>query len=140
MSASIRGHQGQFKIFVDGALSDIIDIVKVAVNQDSSFSRTHYVGRPVPEGDQSIEGWSGSVDLEVKDASVDNFIDALVNNNLNGIGVSDYTYISTESYPDGTSQSYVYVDVQWKMSKSHGGSNEKMTKKMDFQAAHRLKL
>ena len=140
MSASIRGHAGQFKIFQDGALANIVDITKVSVAQDSSFSRSFYVGRPVPEGDQAIEGWSGSVDLEVKDAAVDEFIDALVQNNLNGIGVSDYTFMTTENYADGTSKSYVYFDVQWKMSRENGGLNEKITKKLDFQASGRQAL
>jgi hypothetical protein len=140
MAASIRGHQGQFKIFADGALSKIVDVTKLSVQQESSFSRTFYVGRPVGEGDQAIEGWSGSADLEVKDASVDDFVDALVTNNLNGIGVSDYTFIVTENYSDGSSRSYVYYDCQWKMSREQGGLNEKVTKKLEFQAAGRLKL
>lgn len=140
MSASIRGHQGQLKIFVDGALSDIVDITKANVAQDSSFSRTFYLGKAVPEGDQSQEGWSGSCDLEVKNSAVDKFIDALITNNLNGIGVSDYTMIMTENYPDGTSSSYVYYDMQWKMSKDQGGLNAKMTKKLDFQASGRQPL
>lgn len=140
MAASIRGHQGQFKIFQDGALTNIVDIVKASVSQDSTFMRTNYVGRPVTEGDQSIDGFSGSVDLEVKDDSVDTFIDALIQNNLNGIGVSDYTFILTENYPDGRSLSHVYFDCQFKMSRDQGGQNEKITKKLDFQAAGRIRL
>ena len=140
MSASIRGHQGQFKIFTDGSLENIVDLTKVSVSQDSTFTRTNYVGKAVSEGDQSIEGWSGSVDAEVKDASIDTFIDALIQNNLNGIGVSDYSFITTENYPNGTSKSYVYFDVQWKMSREQGGLTEKITKKLDFQAAGRLPL
>ena len=137
---SIRGHQGQFKIFENNALTNIVDITKVDVSQDSSFLKTYYIGRPVPEGDQAIEGWSGSLDLEVKDASVDLFIDSLVTNNLNGIGVSDYTFLTTESYADGTTQSYVYVDCQFKMSKSQGGLTEKMTKRLEFQAMARVAI
>jgi hypothetical protein len=140
MSASIRGHQGQIRIFQDGALTDIVDITSVDVTQDSTFQRTFYVGRPIAEGDQSIEGWSGSLELEVKDASVDRFIDALVNNNLNGIGVSDYTFVTIENYADGRTQSYVYFDVQWKMGRRQSGLNEKMTKRLEFQASGRLAL
>ena len=140
MPASIRGHQGQFKVFQDGGETPIIDITKVDISQDSSFSRTEYVGNPIPEGDQSMQGWSGSIDLEVKDASVDEFIDALVTNNLNGIGVSDYTFIDTELYPDGTSKSWVHFDTQWKMSKSIGGLSEKVTKRLEFQSSGRLPL
>lgn len=140
MASSIRGHQGQLKIFEDGAPSKIVDVTKVSVQMESSFSRTFYVGRAVGEGDQSIEGWSGSCDLEVKDASVDEFIDALITNNLNGIGVSDYTFVVTENYSDGTTSSYVYYGCQWKMSREAGGLNEKITKKLDFQADGRIKL
>lgn len=137
---SIRGHKGQFKIFENGQLSNIVDITSVDVSQDSTFMRTNYVGRPLPEGDQSIEGWSGSLSLEVKDASVDEFIDGLITNNLNGIGISDYSFVTTEEYANGTVKSYAYFDVQWKMSRQQSGLADKMTKKLDFQASGRIAL
>lgn len=137
---SIRGHKGQFKLFENGQLANIVDITSVSVSQDSSFSRTFYVGRPLPEGDQTVEGWSGSLDLEVKDDSVDAFIDALITNNLNGIGLSDYTFLTVEEYGDGTRASYVYFDVQFKMSKNQSGLNEKLTKSLEFQASGRQRL
>jgi hypothetical protein len=140
MVATIRGHQAQFKIFENGSLKDIINVTKVTVNQDSSFSRSYFVGAAEPVGDQTIEGWSGSVDLEVGDKNVDTFIDALIANNLNGIGVSDYSFIVTENYPDGQTQSHVYYDVQFKMSRDAGGLNAKITKKLDFQASGRKAL
>lgn len=140
MSASIRGHQGQFKIFENGALAGIVNLTRVSIAQDTEFSRSMYVGNPIPEGDQAIMGWSGSAEAEVKDASIDEFIDALVENNLNGIGVSDYTFLTTELYADGTSKSYVYFDTQWKMSKEQGGLNEKITKRLEFQASGRKAL
>lgn len=138
--ASIRGHQGQFKVFKDGAEANIINVTGVDINQDSSFNRSFYVGNTIGEGDQSIEGWSGSVDCEVSSAVIDEFIDALTTDNLNGIGVSEYTFIDTELYPDGTSKSYVYFDIQWKMSKSIRGLTDKVTKRLEFQAAGRLPL
>jgi hypothetical protein len=137
---SIRGHKGSFKIFENGNLSSIVDITSVDVSQDSTMQRTFYVGRPLPEGDQTIEGWSGSLELEVKDASVDEFIDALVTNNLNGIGISDYTFLTTEEYGDGTRKSYVYFDCQFKMAKRQSGLNEKMTKTLEFQCSGRTPL
>lgn len=137
---SIRGHKGQFKIFENGQLSNIVDLTSVEVNQDSSFSRTNYVGRPLPEGDQTIEGWSGSLEAEVKDDSIDAFIDALVTNNLNGIGVSDYTFLTVEEYGDGTRASYVYFDCQFKMSRRQSGLTEKITKRLEFQASGRQRL
>jgi hypothetical protein len=140
MAASIRGHQGQFKIFKDGALSGIAYITSVDLTQDSTFMRSHYVGQPVPEGDQAHDGWSGSLEAEVKGPEIDEFIDALVTDNLNGIGVSDYTFVTTELYSDGTTKSYVYFDCQFKMSRKQGGMNEKITKRMEFQASGRKAL
>jgi len=140
MPPSIRGHQGLLKFFQDGAEVLIDTLTRVSVNQDSNFSRAFYVGNPVPEGDQSIEGWSGQLEMEVKNAIADEFMDALVTNNLNGIGVSEYTFNTTESYPDGTRKSYVYFDVQWRLSKDQSGLNEKVTKRLDFQASGRLSL
>jgi hypothetical protein len=140
MSASIRGHQGKFEIYENGQLSKIVNIKSVDVNQDSTFIKSYYVGQPIPEGDQAIEGWSGSLELEVKDSAVDDFIDALVTNNLNGIGVSDYSFIVTELYADGTQASHVYIDVQFKMGRHSAGLQEKITKKLEFQAMLRQKL
>jgi hypothetical protein len=140
MSASIRGHQGQIKFFQDGGDAKIASITSVSIQQDSTFTRAMYVGAPVPEGDQSFEGWSGNIDCEVKDDAIDKLIDALVTNNLAGIGVSDYTLVTTELYADGQSSNYVYFDVQFKMSKNQGGLNTKMTKKLDFHCSGRLRL
>lgn len=140
MVASIRGHQGQFRIYQDGALVNIVNIKSVDVNQESQFTKAYYVGAAVPEGDQSIEGWTGSIEVEVKGPEVDNFIDALVTNNLNGIGVSDYSFMTTENYGDGATASWVYSDVQFKMSRKQSGLNEKMTKRLEFQAMQRTKL
>ncbi len=137
---TIRGHKGAFKIFENGELKNIVDITSVEINQDSTFQRSFFVGRPVGEGDQTQEGWSGSIDLEVRNAIVEDFIDALVTNNLNGIGVSDYAFTSTEEYSDGTRRTYVYSDVQWKYSRSASGLTEKITKSLEFQASFRIRL
>ncbi len=137
---SIRGHQGQLSFFAGGKDAGVVNLTNVDINQDSNFMRSNYVGKAEPEGDQSCEGWSGSVDAEVKGPEIDNLIDALVTDNLNGIGVNDYTFVHTELYNDGTQQSYVYYDVQMKMSKKQEGLQSKMTKKLDFQASGRKKL
>ena len=137
---SIKGHQGQIKLFQDGGDTNIVDMTEFSANQDSTFSRTFYVGRAIGEGDQTVEGWSGNLALEVKGAEVDDLIDGLIQDNLNGIGVSEYSVIDTELYSDGTSRSYVYFDIQFKMGKTIRGLNEKVTKTLDWQAAGRLPL
>lgn len=137
---AIRGHQGQIKFYQDGGDVGIVNLTSVEANQDSTFMRSNYVGVAESEGDQVIEGWSGSVEAEVKDASIDLFIDALTTNNLNGIGVSDYTFTITELYGDGTTQSYVYYDCQFKMSRKQEGLQAKITKRLEFQSSGRKAL
>lgn len=138
--ASIRGHQAQIKLLKGGQPTDILSLTRFEASQDSTFIRSHYVGAAIPEGDQSQEGWSGSMDLEVKDAKVDDLIDALVTQNLSGVGVDEVSIIDTENYPDGQSRTYVYFDVQVKMSKSQPGQTEKVTKRLDWQASGRIPL
>ena len=140
MSASIRGHNTSIKFLKNGQQVGFANVTKFDVNQDSSFMRSNYVGQALPEGDQSQDGWSGSMDTEVKDAAIDDLIDALVTQNLSGIGVDEVNIVDTERYADGTQRSYVYIDVQAKMSKSQAGSNAKVTKRLDFQASGRIKL
>ena len=138
--ASIRGHLGSLKIFKAGKDAEIINITNFEANQDSTFQRSFYVGQQLPIGDQTIEGWSGSIDTEVTGTELDDIIDAISTQNLNGIGVEAITLILTENYPDGRSRSYVYFDLQLKMSKRNPGQTEKVTKRLEFQASGRLPL
>ena len=140
MPASIRGHQGRIKLFKAGVETGIVNITSAEVNQDSTFSRSFYVGQQLGEGDQSIEGWSGTMDCEVKGPEIDDFIDAIVANNLAGIGVEEVTLILEELYTDGTIRSYVYFDMQAKMSKRQPGLTEKVTKRLEWQASGRIPL
>lgn len=138
--ATIRGHMGEFRILEDGQVVDIVHITKVDINQDSSMMRSNFVGNGVPMGDQSQDGWSGSLDMEVLNDKADLFIDALIAGNLAGIGVKDYAFVSTENYPDGSSASYLYTDCQFKYSRSNGGQTEKITKRLEFQASFRQRI
>ena len=137
---SIRGHSGRIKFFQDGQDAGIVNLTSVNINQESTFMKSYYVGQAEPECDQAIEGWTGDVEAEVKDATIDKLIDALVTNNLNGIGISDYSFVSTELYGDGSTQSYVYYDVVFKMSRKQEGLQGKITKRLEFQAAGRKAL
>lgn len=140
MPASIRGHQARFAVYQDGVNQSFDTITNLSLNQDSNMTKTFYVGAAIPEGDQSIEGWSGSFDMEIKNAKVDEFLDALINNNLAGIGVSQYFFIASELYPDGTVSTYLYSDCQFSLNKTVGGLNSKVTKSVNFQAMSRVKL
>lgn len=138
--SSIRGHQGSIKVFKQGKDRGIINVTSFEANQDSTFIRSNYVGQALPVGDQTEEGWSGTIDTEVTGTEVDDLIDEVITENLNGIGREDITMILGENYPNGQIRNYVYFDVQLKMSKRNGPQTEKVTKRLDFQASGRLPL
>ena len=137
---TIRGHRAQFKMYKDGKEIVIDTIKRVSIGQDSSFTKNFYIGKSIPEGDQTFEGWSGSLELDCRTSEVEDFIDGLVTDNLNGVGISDYSFVTNESYSDGSRRSYVYVDSQWKMSREQGSMQEKMVKRLEFQAMTRIRI
>lgn len=137
---TIRGHQAQIKFYKDGNLQDVVDITRFEANQDASFIRSKYVGNPIPEGDVAYQGFTGSADLEVRDSRAEDIIDALIEQNLGGVGVSDHSISVQEFFDDGSSKSWVYFDVQWRLSASYPNLEEKVTKRMEWQAAGRVPL
>ena len=137
MGVSIRGNNYRIDVLIDGKEFTIDSITNVSINQDSTFTRSQYVGQGITEGDQTHEGWSGSLDMEVKSAIAEIIIDAITAGVINGVGAPKVAFVETELYTDGTSASYMYGDVQLKISKTVGGQATKTTKKLDIQAAYR---
>ena len=137
---TIRGHRAYVRFYLNGEERRIDTVTRFSVSEDSSFSRQYFVGSAIPQGDQSIDGWSGSFDAQVSNDVVDAMIDAILQPNQAGIAIPDITIVATEQYTDGTTSSYVYYDLQFRMSKDQGGLQEKVTKRLDFQASGRVRL
>ncbi len=137
---TIRGHQAQIKFFRNGGDVEIVDVTRFEVNQESNFMKSKYVGNPIPEGDVAYSGFAGTADLEVRDSSVDELIDALVEQNLGGVGVDDVSLSVSEFYPDGQVKTWAYYDVQFRLSATYPNLEEKVTKRLEFQAAGRIPL
>lgn len=137
---TIRGHQTALKVIKDGKQVTIDTITDFSVDMDSTFMRSKFVGRAIPEGDQAIEGWSGSMNMEVRNSEVEEIIDALVTANLNGIGITEFILLDTENYADGSSVTYAYMDVQLGYGKQAKGFDAKVTKSVKFQSSFRQKI
>ena len=136
---TLRGHQARIKIFYNNAEQVIDTIQRISIGQESSFSRQYFVGNPIPEGDQSQDGWSGTLDVQVRNPIIDDLIDVLINANQRGIAIGDYALLTTELYSDGSNRSYMYSDMQFKMNRDQGGLQEKIMKRLDFQASIRIR-
>ena len=139
INATIRGHQAYFKFFMNNVEQIIDTITSVSINQDSSLSKHLYVGNPTPESDMTMMGYTGSFQMEVRNALIDDFIDIIVSTNLRGVGHPDLAFFTRELYSDGTSRSYVYGDARFKMSGHEIGTLEaKVTKSIEFMAPYRV--
>ena len=137
---TIRGHQAFVRMYIDGQQRTIDTITRFSVSEDSSFSRQYFVGTPFAQGDQSIDGWSGNFETQVSGDQVDALVDALITPNQAGVSIPDPSIVATEQYTDGTTATYVYFDVQFRMSKDQGGLQEKVMKRLDWQASGRVRL
>lgn len=137
---TIRGHQAQIKFFKDGNIVGIVDLTRFEANQDANFMRSKFIGNPIPQGDVAYQGFTGSADLEVRDSIAEELIDALIEQNLGGVGVSDHSISVQEFYDDGSTKSWVYFDVQYRLTASYPNLEEKVTKRLEWQASGRVPL
>ncbi len=134
----ILGHQGTLRIYLNGQLTSILTITEFSVDLQSSMQQEYYVGNAIPEGWQSLPHFTGTIDMNVKDSTADTLMDAIVGAVQNGVGFPQVVLNLTENYADGTSSTYAYNDVQFKLSRRQRGGQEKVTKKFDFQAMSRF--
>ena len=137
---AIQGRDTQIRLFRNGNLVDIVEINSFNVKQDADFKRSEYVGNSDTEGDVTHKGWSGDFECEVKNSRIDDLIDALIQQNLGRLDIDDMTLQDSENYRDGSRSVYVYYGVQVKYSKSVGSRDDKVKKKIEWQADKRRKV
>ena len=138
--ATIRGHQASFRIFKNGVEQVFDAITRVSVSEESSLERKAYVGRPTTESDKSHMGWSGSFEMEARNKLIEDFMDALITDTLNGIGVTDYSFTITEIYGDGSRAAHVYTNCLFKYGREQTGLDNKVTKSIEFIASQRVRV
>lgn len=141
MSAkTIQGRDTQIRLFRNGALIDIVEITQFESKEDADFKRSEYLGNTGTVGDTTFKGWSGSMEAETKNATIDDLIDALIEENLGRLNVDDITIQDTENYRDGTKAAWVYYGIQLKYSKNAANRDDKVKKKIEWQADSRKRI
>lgn len=137
---SIQGRDTQIRLFKSGNLVNIIEILNFNHRQDADFIRGEYLGNTKSVGDTSHKGWSGDFEAEVLDSTIDDLIDALIEQNLERLDIDEISLLEVENYRDGRRAGWVYTGVQLKYSKSVGSRSEKIRKKLEWQADDRKKV
>ena len=138
--ATIRGHQATFKIFQDGEEVVIDSITRVSLSEESTLSRHMYVGNATPQTDKTNMGWTGSFEMEVRDATVERLFDRIISQSKLGVGQQNYSFVIREHYTDGTVSAYVYPDCQFKIAREQSGLENKITKTIEFIAGTRARV
>lgn len=138
--ATIRGHQAVFKIYKDGEEQVIDSITRVSIREESQLTRHSYVGDRNTQSDKTHMGWSGSFEMECRNALIEELLDEVITGNLNGVNRPDYTFQITEVYSDGSRSSHIYTDCVFSYGREQGGMDSKVTKSIDFQASRRVRL
>lgn len=137
---TIQGRDTQIRLFRNGSIVDIVEILSFSMKQDADFKRSEYLGNTETVGDITHKGWSGDFSAESKDSKIDDLIDALIDENLGRLNVDDITIQDTENYRDGTKSAWVYYGIQLKYSKDASSRDEKVKKKVEWQADSRKKI
>ena len=137
---TIRGDKVDVRLFENGELKVIGPLTRISINQESNPTRHFYVGNVIPEGDQSISGYSGSLDYEARNRQFNDFFDRMEKAIQTGVAVPSYTMVVTERYNDGTHSIYAYADMQFTFSVDAAGLQEKVMKRVNWQASSRSKI
>jgi len=139
-SKAIQGKDTQIRLFRNGTLVNVVEVSNFNVKQDADFTRSSYLGNVPSIGDVNHKGWSGDFEVEVVNAAIDDLIDALITENLSRIDYEEIVIHDQENYRDGTKAAWVYYGIQMRYSKTASGRDEKVKKKIEFQADERRKI
>jgi uncharacterized protein YkvS len=137
---AIQGRDTQIRLFKNGSLTEIVEINNFNMKQDADFKRSEYLGYTDTIGDISHKGWSGDFECEVTNSKIDDLIDALIEENLNRLDIDEITIMDVENYRDGTKSGWLYYGIQLKYSKAASNRDEKVKKKIEWQADRRKKV
>ncbi len=139
-SPGINGQSGVFQLFKDGKKIFVDTVTRVSVNQEVNTNRHFYVGNPIPQIDQQMLGWTGSFEMHVNNAIIEEFMDEIITATMNGIGLPEHAFMLTELYANGSRSGYYYTQCYFKMNREQAGADQKITKTLEFQAAMRTKM
>ena len=137
---TIRGNSAQIRTIRNGEVINVGPITNFQSSMDSEFFRTFGVGDSVGKSDQAINGWTGRFDLELDNPGLSDFINDMVTENLNGVGLSDYVIVQTFFYSDGQSRSFAFTDCVFRYSENVPTNQGKITASVDFQASRRTEV
>lgn len=144
MSASIRGDKSHVRIIRNGQPELIYSITGMDVTENSQTIQSYYAGQTQSETDVLMMGFSGSIQVEVKNDGIDVLIDAVRAARNSGSAVPQVTITVYEEYPDGaldgsTGKGFLYTDVQLTLGGSRlGGATEKLTKSLNFTCSDKV--
>lgn len=132
----IRGDKCKVRILKDGAQVAYADVDNITHSETSQFIEHNLVGEKKPRVDVYMMGYEGTINGLVTNNSIDVLIQEIRDARKAGVALPVINILYTESYPDGTTQVFLFTDVQLTLSnRSSAGANEPITKSLAFKAS-----
>ena len=132
----IRGDKSQVRILRDGAQVAWGELANITYGETSQYVEHNLIGEKKPRVDVLMMGFEGTINGLVTNASIDRLIQEIRDARKSGVSLPVVDILYTESYPDGTNQTFLFVEVQLMLSNRSGaGANEPITKSISFKAS-----
>ena len=133
---TIRGDKNHVRILKNGAQVDWQEITSITDGETSQFQENYFCGRENPEVDVLMMGFEGTINGLVLNSAIDALIQEIRDARKARVALPEINIIYVEQYPNNTSTTFLFTDVQLIFAnRNAGGANEKVTKSISFKAS-----
>lgn len=140
MPKVVKGKDTSIRILKNGEMVQVFEARSFTVNQDADITRHKHLGKIEDELDTNMNGWSGTVEIEKVGVAIDDFMDAVIENNLARIGADTITIAERIDYRDGASRTYVYGPCEVTVGENVAGKDEAVVQTLNWAAPRRQKV
>ena len=142
-STSIRGDQGNLVVLENGSRVGVFEYTGFTYNEKQSLHESFYIGRKEPELDKSIMGYAGSLNVEIKNSTIEDLIERQNEAIKAKSGIPFIALVVTFEYGDNgaPTSSYLFSGCILNLdSVNVGNLGEKISLSISFSATNKEKV
>lgn len=137
-----RGQDYQLRLFdAEGELVRTIQPNDMTFGVDENRERQQRCGTRKQTPRQTVAGHSGTATFEREDFTLDDMVDAMIQNYLNGTPIDRIDIIQTIYIPEiGASRSYRYPNALFGWNDNAGGQTDPVSLTLEWTSEHREEI
>jgi len=138
-----RGSDKQFRFYKarTGELVRTINPTSCSINLDSNVERQKRLGTRIKPVRQTVDGHSGSATFEIEGPVMQDIIDDIISNYLDGLSEYKVELFEREYYPaTGTSRSYRYPGACFTVNTDNPETDSPSTVTVNFTTEPRIRI